>query len=144
MIKIYTTFQSDITKSQVYVFSQKCSILQAFSIIIYIKSFQWSYNRNSAWCQDIQEGFFSRCENYSIYLNKETWEFFFVRHINASVRRLYQCQSKNNRVPLGFDPSIARLIGHDPTPRPTCPIRKDDFFIRKHETYLKPRKNFSN
>ena len=47
-------------------------------------------------------------------------------------KRLYQCQSKffssflskitkYNRVPLGFDPSVARLLGHDPTPRPTCP-----------------------
>ena len=27
---------------------------------------------------------------------------------------------KYNRVPLGFDPSVARLLGHDPTPRPTC------------------------
>ena len=46
-------------------------------------------------------------------------------------KRLYQCQSKifstflskitkYNRVPLGFDPSVARLLGHDPTPRPTC------------------------
>ena len=54
------------------------------------------------------------------------------RQINASFRRLYQCQSKifstflskitkYNRVPLGFDPSVARLLGHDPTPRPTCP-----------------------
>ena len=50
------------------------------------------------------------------------------RHINASFRRLYQCQSnifstflskitKYNRVPLGFDPSVARLVGHDPTPQ---------------------------
>ena len=55
------------------------------------------------------------------------------RHINTSFRRLYQCQSKifstflskttkYNRVPLGFDPSVARLLGHDPTPRPTCPV----------------------
>ena len=26
--------------------------------------------------------------------------------------------TKYNRVPLGFDPSVARLLGHDPTPRP--------------------------
>ena len=50
--------------------------------------------------------------------------------------RLYQCQSnifstflskitKYNRVPLGFDPSVARLLGHDPTPRPTCPVVLD-------------------
>ena len=33
-----------------------CLILYncVFIIIIYIKSFQWSYNRNSAWWQDIQ------------------------------------------------------------------------------------------
>ena len=31
--------------------------------------------------------------------------------------------TKYNRVPLGFDPSVARLLGHDPTPRPTCPVR---------------------
>ena len=48
-------------------------------------------------------------------------------------KRLYQCQSKifstflskitkYNRAPLGFDPSVARLLGHDPTPRPTCPV----------------------
>ena len=48
---------------------------------------------------------------------------------NASFKRLYQCQSKifstflskitkYNRVPLGFDPSVAQLLGHDPTPRP--------------------------
>ena len=30
--------------------------------------------------------------------------------------------TKYNRVPLGFDPSVARLLGHDPTPRPTCPV----------------------
>ena len=24
---------------------------------------------------------------------------------------------------MGFDPSVARLLGHDPTPRPTCPVR---------------------
>ena len=41
-----------------------------------------------------------------------------LRHINASFRQLYQCQSKIfytflskitkcNRVPLGFDPSVA-------------------------------------
>ena len=29
---------------------------------------------------------------------------------------------KNNRVTLGFDPLVARLLGHDPTPRPTCPV----------------------
>ena len=57
-----------------------------------------------------------------------------ARHINASFRRLYQCQSnifstflskitKYNRVPLGFDPSVARLLGDDPTPRPTCPVQ---------------------
>ena len=27
--------------------------------------------------------------------------------------------TKYNRVHLGFDPSVARLLGHDPTPRPT-------------------------
>ena len=26
------------------------------------------------------------------------------------------------RVSLGFDPSVARLLGHDSTPRPTCPV----------------------
>ena len=25
-------------------------------------------------------------------------------------------------VRCGFDPSVARLLGHDPTPRPTCPV----------------------
>ena len=30
--------------------------------------------------------------------------------------------TKYNQVPLGFDPSVARLLGHDPTPRPTCPV----------------------
>ena len=30
--------------------------------------------------------------------------------------------TKYNRVPLGFDPSVTRLLGHDPTPRPTCPV----------------------
>ena len=33
---------------------------------------------------------------------------------------------KYNRVPLGFDPSVARLLGHDPTPRPTCPAHDDE------------------
>ena len=52
-------------------------------------------------------------------------------------KRLYQCQSKifstflskitkYNRVPLGFDPSVARLLGHDPTPRSTCPVTMND------------------
>ena len=31
--------------------------------------------------------------------------------------------TKYNRVPLGFDPSVARFLGHDPTPRPTCPVK---------------------
>ena len=26
---------------------------------------------------------------------------------------------------MGFDPSVARLLGHDPTPRPTCPVMPD-------------------
>ena len=50
------------------------------------------------------------------------------RHINAFFKRLYQCQSKifstllskitkYNRVL-----SVARLLGHDPTPRPTWNI----------------------
>ena len=30
--------------------------------------------------------------------------------------------TKYNRVPLGFDPSVARSLGHDPTPRPVCPV----------------------
>ena len=30
--------------------------------------------------------------------------------------------TKYNRVPLGFDHLVARLLGHDPTPRPTCPV----------------------
>ena len=30
--------------------------------------------------------------------------------------------TKYNRVPVGFDPLVARLLGHDPTPRPTCPV----------------------
>ena len=51
IFKIYSILDK---KSEVYVFSQKCSILQALIIIIYIKSFQWSYNINFAWCQDIQ------------------------------------------------------------------------------------------
>ena len=34
--------------------------------------------------------------------------------------------TKYNRVPLGFDPSVARLLGHDPTPRPTCPVVEDE------------------
>ena len=32
--------------------------------------------------------------------------------------------TKYNRVPLGFDPSVARLLGHDPTPRLTYPVSK--------------------
>ena len=28
--------------------------------------------------------------------------------------------TKYNRVPLGFEPSVARLLSQDPTPRPTC------------------------
>ena len=32
--------------------------------------------------------------------------------------------TKYNRVPLGLDPSVARLLGHDPTPRPTCPVNR--------------------
>ena len=32
--------------------------------------------------------------------------------------------TKYNRVPLGFDPSVTRLLGHDPTPRLTCPLYK--------------------
>ena len=39
--------------------------------------------------------------------------------------------TKYNRVPLGFDPSVARLLGHDPTPRPICPV----LFMIKRETY---------
>ena len=35
------------------------------------KIFQWSYERNSAWCRDIQE-VFSRCEMLDVYLNKKT------------------------------------------------------------------------
>ena len=30
--------------------------------------------------------------------------------------------TKYKRVPLGFDPSVARLLDHDPTPRQTCPV----------------------
>ena len=30
--------------------------------------------------------------------------------------------TKYNRVSLGFDPSVARLLGNDPTPRQTCPV----------------------
>ena len=33
--------------------------------------------------------------------------------------------TKYNRVPLGFDPSVARLLGYDPTPRPTCPVWRE-------------------
>ena len=29
--------------------------------------------------------------------------------------------TKYNRVHLGFDPSVARLLGHDTIPRPSCP-----------------------
>ena len=47
--------------------------------------------------------------------------------VYQSFRRLYQCQSnifstffskitKYNRVHLRFNPSVARLLGHDPTP----------------------------
>ena len=32
---------------------------------------------------------------------------------------------KYNRVHLGFDPSVAPLLGHNPTPRPTCPAGFD-------------------
>ena len=35
------------------------------------KIFQWSYERNSAWCRDIQE-VFSRCKMLDVYLNKIT------------------------------------------------------------------------
>ena len=30
--------------------------------------------------------------------------------------------TKYNRVHLRFDSSVVRLLGHDPTPRPTCPV----------------------
>ena len=56
-----------------------------------------------------------------------------LTHINASFRRLYSANqrlfstllskiTKYNRVHLRFDPSVARLLGHDPIPRPTCPV----------------------
>ena len=32
--------------------------------------------------------------------------------------------TKYNLVHSGFDPSVARLLGHDPTPRPPCPVNK--------------------
>ena len=37
--------------------------------------------------------------------------------------------TKYNRVPLGFDPSVARLLGHDPTPRPTCLVFISNMFL---------------
>ena len=53
--------------------------------------------------------------------------------------------TKYNRLPLGFDPSVARLLGHDPTPRPTCPdsihvYNQDEtkyVVIRKYTEYTK-------
>ena len=43
--------------------------------------------------------------------------------------------TKYNRVPLGFDPSVARLLGHDPTPRPTC-LRMVALFLYRFIAYI--------
>ena len=60
-------------------------------------------------------------------LVKKTLEF------NGTFIRLCQCQSNifstflskitnYNQVHLVGDPAFIRMLGHDPTPRPTCPV----------------------
>ena len=33
--------------------------------------------------------------------------------------------TKYNRAHVGGDPAFIQLLGHDPTPRPTCPVYND-------------------
>ena len=47
---------------------------------------------------------------------------------------------KYNQVALGFYPSVARLLGYDPTPRPTCLVYRVDKLevekVQRHATKL--------
>ena len=52
--------------------------------------------------------------------------------------------TKYNRVPLGFDPSVARLLGHDPTPRPTCLVRRASIKFSKEKIMLQLKKKELN
>ena len=65
-------FKRYITKSQKCMYLVKNEAFCGHLLLLFTYSHSSGHTIETAWWQDIQEVFFSRCENYSIYLNVET------------------------------------------------------------------------